>query len=159
MDDAAVVLLAVLSDELSSVHNCMHKRAICIEAPTAHLARIISIGIVIDHIPVACVARLHCALLLVIVINGIVRSLLTVILYCFLVSVGGSDGVIGIEVITEFEVWDEGLRAVCEQAVLHGLCVMVIHMQCTAEMIILSNVVVDEIGIEVHLQSALPVGH
>ena len=82
-----------------------------------------------------------------------------VVFQCRLIAVGCTDGVVGIEVITEFEVGYKGLCAVGEQAVLHGLGVMIGQVERAAKVIVFARIVIHEIGVEVHLQSVLPIGY
>ena len=105
--DAIVERRAVLCYLLSSFYFRMHIRTISIQVPMTYLACVVDIGIVMDDIPIACIVRLHGALQHVIVIDGIVRSLLTRILYGFLESVRGTDRVVSIEIVTEVNIWND----------------------------------------------------
>ena len=151
--------MALLVDVLSALDGCVYKRAVGIDVPLANLSYIIGIGIVRSHVKFVISRLRNKSLQDVVVVNGIVRSKRVVVFQCCLIAVGGTDRMIGIEVIAEFEVGNEGLGAVGEETVLHDLRVVVGHVEDAAEIVVLASVVVHEIGIEVHLQSALPIGH
>lgn len=89
----------------------------------------------------------------------VIRVECTIVLQRRLISVGTADGVVGIEVIAELEVGNEGLRAVGKQTALHSLGIMVSQVEHTAEVVVFSNVVVDKVRIKIHLQPVFPVGH
>ena len=89
----------------------------------------------------------------------IVRLKTAIVFDSCLISVRCSNRVIGIEVITEFEIGHKGLCAVGEQAVLLSLGIVIGQVERAAKVIVFARIVIHEIGVEVHLQSVLPIGY